>query len=53
MLQYIITMIVSHAAQAGINDEAATEAALSILLAIGEYYQNQVLLVLMHIHVVM
>ena len=35
-------MIIPPATQAGINDKAATEAALSILLAIGEYYQNQV-----------
>ena len=41
IVQYI-TMIIPPATQAGINDKAATEAALSILLAIGEYYQNQV-----------
>ena len=35
-------MIIPPATQAGINDKAATEAALSILLAIGEHYQNQV-----------
>ena len=35
-------MIIPPATQAGINDKAATEAALSILLAFGEYYQNQV-----------
>ena len=35
-------MIIPPATQAGINDKAATETALSILLAIGEYYQNQV-----------